>query len=127
MVACAAAHAVLDAFEYDGVLEQARGLSDALSPALSDLVAVPVVERVRMWGLAIGIELTGAAASASLASSVVKQAREAGLVLIPPIGVFGNVLRVAPALTMEQDRALEGLALLRQILESVPSAEVVSP
>jgi 4-aminobutyrate aminotransferase-like enzyme len=128
VVACAAAHAVLDAFEYDGVLDQGRALSDAISTALSDFVAtVPVVERVRMWGLAIGIELTGAAASASLASSVVKQAREAGLVLIPPIGVFGNVLRVAPALTMEQDQALEGLAILRQILESVPSAVVVSP
>jgi len=128
VVACAAAHAVLDAFEYDGVLDQGRALSDAISTALSDLAAaVPVVERVRMWGLAIGIELTGAAASASLASSVVKQAREAGLVLIPPIGVFGNVLRVAPALTMEQDQALEGLAILRQILESVPSAVVVSP
>ncbi len=69
---------------------KARALSDAISPRLSDLVAVPVVERVRMWGLAIGIELTGAAASASLASLVVRHAREAGLVLFRRLVSLGT-------------------------------------
>jgi 4-aminobutyrate aminotransferase-like enzyme len=123
IMACAAAHAVLDAFEHDGVLEHGRELSATLSSELSHWpTTVPGVERVRMWGLAVGAQLEGRAKSAKLATEVVRRTREEGVILIPPIGVFGNVLRLAPALNMDQDLALQGLAIVRRVLEEVSGA-----
>lgn len=120
VMACAAAHAVLDAFAFDGVLEKGRALSKTVSAELAQWPStIPVVERVRIWGLAIGVQLRGGAKSAVVASDVVRRAREAGVVLIPPIGVFANVLRIAPALTMDDDLALKGLGIVRGILQDV--------
>lgn len=119
VLVCAAAHGVLDAFAHDGVLEQGRHLATSLAPALSDLLALPCVSRVRTWGLAIGVELAEGAIlnSASLAKRVVRDARAENVILIPPIGLFSNVLRIAPALTMDAGRALEGVATVRRVLE----------
>jgi len=120
IMACAAAHAVLDAFDHDGVLSQGQALSTALSSQLAQWpTTVSGVERVRMWGLAIGVQLAGDANGAATAKEVVRRSRESGVVLIPPIGVFNNVLRIAPALTMDEDLALEGLATVRRVIEEV--------
>jgi 4-aminobutyrate aminotransferase-like enzyme len=120
IMACAAAHAVLDAFDLDGVLEQGQALSRSLSSQLSQWpTTVPGVERVRMWGLAIGVQLAGEAKSAGAAKEVVRRSRESGVVLIPPIGVFSNVLRLAPALTMPEKLALEGLETVRRVITEV--------
>lgn len=120
IMACAAAHAVLDAFENDGVLEQGRALSQTVTTTLESWsTEVPGVEKVRMWGLAIGVQLTGGAHGAAAALEVVRRTREEGVVLIPPIGVFSNVLRIAPALTMVEADALEGLSVVRRVVEEV--------
>lgn len=120
ILACAAAHAVLDAFDYDDVLEQGSALSRLLSSQFAQWPATTSgVERVRMWGLAIGVQLAGDAKSAVAAKEVVRRSREAGVILIPPIGVFNNVLRIAPALTMPPDLALEGLEKIRRVIDEV--------
>jgi 4-aminobutyrate aminotransferase / (S)-3-amino-2-methylpropionate transaminase / 5-aminovalerate transaminase len=130
---CAAALAVLDAFEHEGVLEAGARLAAVFASRLDSLAAShPRVVRVRQQGLAIGVEVRAdpggdpgdagdagdaaragdVGADAAFARRVVAALREAGIVMNSPIGRSGSVLRVAPALTMPPElagRALDGL------------------
>jgi 4-aminobutyrate aminotransferase-like enzyme len=50
-----------------------------------------------------------------------EKAREGGL-LIGKGGLYGNCLRVAPPLTLTEDEAVEGLAILTDALQTVGDA-----
>jgi len=112
---CAAALAVLDAFAEDDVLGAGARLAGLFARRLDDIAASqPHVARVRQLGLAIGVEVrdNDARDDAGYARSVVAALRERGIIMNSPIGRGGNVLRVAPALTMPPElaeRALDGL------------------
>jgi 4-aminobutyrate aminotransferase-like enzyme len=110
---CAAALAVLDAFAEDDVLGAGARLAGLFASRLGDIAAgQPHVARVRQLGLAIGIEVRDDADDAGYARRAVASLRERGVVMNSPIGRGGNVLRVAPALTMPPElaqRALDGL------------------
>ncbi|MDK1472175.1 aspartate aminotransferase family protein [Streptomyces sp. 549] len=73
------------------------------------------VRDVRGRGLMIGIELTDAAT----AGLVLEAARERGL-LIGKGGLDGNVLRIAPPLSLTVAEAEEGAALLEAALHQAP-------
>lgn len=49
------------------------------------------------------------------------EALRQGVVLIPPIGLYGNVLRLAPALTMTAEQAQCGLQILFDVVKRIPS------
>lgn len=117
---CAAALAVLDAFAGDDVLGAGARLAELFARRLGDIaVRQRRVGRVRQRGLAIGVAVRddagGAGAgsdAAGYARRVVAALRECGIVMNSPIGRRGNVLRIAPALTMPPElaeRALDGL------------------
>jgi 4-aminobutyrate aminotransferase len=95
----------------------------------------PIVGDVRGKGLMIGVELVrpgsahGRAASAArgetpgepapeLASAVLEAAKRRGL-LVGKGGLYANVLRVAPPLSLTPQEAAEGLALLTASIEEV--------
>jgi 4-aminobutyrate aminotransferase-like enzyme len=61
------------------------------------------------------------AASPALATRLLEETRERGL-LIGKGGLYGNTLRMAPPLTLSDDEATEGLAILTDALRAV-SAE----
>ena len=87
-------------------------------------VESPIVGDVRGKGLMIGVELvrpgTGDPGDPApeLASAVLEAARRHGL-LLGKGGLHGNVLRIAPPLTLTRDEADEGLVALRAALEEV--------
>jgi 4-aminobutyrate aminotransferase len=64
--------------------------------------------------------VTGAP-SPALATQVLEEARERGL-LIGKGGLFGNALRMAPPLTVSEAEAKEGLGLLTDALRAVDEA-----
>jgi 4-aminobutyrate aminotransferase / (S)-3-amino-2-methylpropionate transaminase / 5-aminovalerate transaminase len=122
--ACAAALAVLGAFDREGVLAAGGRLAQVFACGLAGLAArCPRVARVRQQGLAIGVEVRAdpgggpaqagdSGADAAFARRIVAALREAGIVMNSPIGRSGNVLRLAPALTMPPElagQALDGL------------------
>ncbi|MEV5505714.1 aspartate aminotransferase family protein [Streptomyces orinoci] len=77
-----------------------------------------VVREVRGRGLMIGVELAGAEA----AGEALEVAREQGL-LIGKGGRAGNVLRIAPPMSLTVAEAEEGAALLERTLRQVDGGE----
>ncbi|MCI0426025.1 MAG: aspartate aminotransferase family protein [Actinobacteria bacterium] len=76
---------------------------------------VPEIIEVRGKGLMIGVEFADPATGSpdtSLTAAVMEQAREEGL-LVGKGGLYGNTLRIAPALSITEDEAEQGLGMLR--------------
>jgi 4-aminobutyrate aminotransferase len=84
---------------------------------------VPEIADVRGRGLMIGVELVDAAGAPSveLAGEVLEHAREGG-VLIGRGGLHGNVLRIAPPLTLTLEEAEQGAAVLARALRTAAGA-----
>jgi len=59
----------------------------------------------------------------TLAQAVTEAVWSEGLVLLPPAGVHGNVIRLAPPLVISDDEAMDGLSRLRSVLERIGSAQ----
>jgi 4-aminobutyrate aminotransferase len=84
----------------------------------------PIVGDVRGKGLMIGVELvrpdTGSPGEPApeLASAVLEAAKRRGL-LVGKGGLHGNVLRIAPPLSLTTDEAREGLEALVASIEEV--------
>jgi 4-aminobutyrate aminotransferase len=76
-----------------------------------------IVGEVRGKGLMIGVELVRPDGSPApeTASAVLEAAREEGL-LIGKGGLYGNSLRLAPALSITEEEADEGFARLERAL-----------
>jgi 4-aminobutyrate aminotransferase len=113
-------------------------------------LASPIVGDVRGKGLMIGVELvrpgsthgraparggTPGEPAPELASAVLEAAKRRGL-LVGKGGLYANVLRVAPPLSLTPQEAAEGLALLSASIEEAaagsapavaPEEEVVAP
>jgi len=112
-------HYLLDHKLQDNAAIQGPVLLDGLRAA-----AIPVVGDVRGKGLMIGVELvrpgtgTPGDPAPELASAVLEGCRRRGL-LVGKGGLHGNVLRIAPPLTLTRDEAEEGLATLVAALEEV--------
>ena len=88
---------------------------------LRALRELPCVNDVRGKGLMFAIEMvdpeTGAPSS-PLAGKVLEATRERGL-LVGKGGVHGNVLRMAPPLTLSTDEAAEGRDVLLDAVRAV--------
>jgi 4-aminobutyrate aminotransferase len=125
-LACAAALATIDVIEDERLPERAERIGRRLLHALR-ACEIELVGDVRGIGLAIGIELVRDRRSkepaAAEACAVVDRAAELGLVLIPPIGLFGNVIRIAPPLTISDELADEGVGRLIQALGEVDASQ----
>jgi 4-aminobutyrate aminotransferase len=84
-------------------------------------IGSPIVGEVRGKGLMIGVDLVepGTTTPApALATAVLEAAKRHG-VLIGKGGLHGNVLRIAPPLTLTADEAAEGLQALVASIEEV--------
>ena len=111
LLACAAAHAVLDAVENDDLEARARVLGERIRSRIeSALEGSNRIKEVRGRGLMIGVELS------TETKGVVQAAMEKGL-LINCIG--DRVVRLLPALTMTDDEADEMVARLVKTLQEL--------
>jgi acetylornithine aminotransferase len=108
-VVCAAALAVLDVIERDGLLEAATKLGDAFA---DDILALghPLIETVRGIGLWRAIVL-----SEPLATAAEAAAREAGFLVNAPAA---DVLRLAPPLVVGQHQLDAFVAALPAVLDA---------
>jgi 4-aminobutyrate aminotransferase len=119
-VACAAAAAVLDELDRPEVLAHARRLGDELRAALDELHRrFEEIGDVRGLGPMLAIELVAdrgsKAPAAELTSRVVAEAYDRGLLLLS-CGLYGNVLRFLPPITLGDDELARGTAILAEAL-----------
>ncbi len=109
--------ATLDYLAAHGVQANAHKVGSRLLDGLRSLVGTsPSVGDVRGKGLMIGVELVvpGTTTPAPVEAGRVQESARAGGLLVGKGGLYGNVLRIAPPLTLTEDEADEGLEILRR-------------
>lgn len=115
-VVLAAALAVLDVFEEEHLVEQARVIGEKISRGLRELQkANPIIGDVRGLGSMIGFELVKDTKSKTPAHSardqLIKLCFESGLLIL---GAGASSVRLAPPLTMKAHEVELGLEILEE-------------
>jgi predicted acetylornithine/succinylornithine family transaminase len=110
-LACAAGIAVFEAFEEDYILDNCIRMGAMLHRKLEELGAkYDFVGEVRGLGLMVGVEL------ACPVKTVIAKAFEKGLLVL---SAGENVLRLLPALTIEEEELERGVAILDQVFSEI--------
>ncbi|WP_313192370.1 aspartate aminotransferase family protein [Shinella zoogloeoides] len=127
-VCAAAALAVLETIDRDRLVENAERTGRVLQDTLRGLAArQPLIGDVRGRGLALGVELVADRSSREPASRQTAltafRAFQLGLVIYY-VGVRSNVLEFTPPLTLTENQALEGVAILEEALNDVAAGRV---
>jgi 4-aminobutyrate aminotransferase/(S)-3-amino-2-methylpropionate transaminase len=119
---CAAALAVLDVIEQEGLCERANALGARAKTKLEALARrndIAAIDDIRGLGSMIAFDLVtergGAAPDGAAAKRVTTRALENGLILLS-CGVMGETIRLLYPLTIEDDLFDEGLARLEAAL-----------
>jgi 4-aminobutyrate aminotransferase / (S)-3-amino-2-methylpropionate transaminase / 5-aminovalerate transaminase len=118
-VACAAALATIATIERDGLIERARQLERLMTEPLLRLQAGDDrLGDVRGRGAMIAVELVKSGTAdpdAELTEKLSKAAHAAGVVVLT-CGMFGNIIRLLPPLTISDELLIEGLDILSGLL-----------
>ncbi len=121
-LACAAGLATLQVLKDENLVSNATEVSRIMLNEMRAWVGtVPAVGDVRGVGLSFGVELVSdletKVPDSSRATAVVSAVWDEGLVVLPPAGEYGNVVRFAPPLSISAEEAVDGLGRLRRALE----------
>ena len=122
-LACAAALAVLDSIESDGLLERAERVGQVLASRLRDLAGrFPLIGEVRGRGAMVAMELVedrGTKAPAKAAASrLIEGCYRQGVVVLKA-GTYDNVIRFLPPLTIEEGLLAEGIDVVEKVLATL--------
>jgi len=78
-----------------------------------------ILGQARGQGLVLGLEIVKDKASKQpapdLAQEIVQRSAQQGLLMIAPIGLYGNVLRIAPPLVITEKEADTGCDILESV------------
>ncbi|MEK6374314.1 MAG: acetylornithine/succinylornithine family transaminase [Acidobacteriota bacterium] len=113
-LACAAALAVIETIDSEGILLSVRRNAERLAASLAEIVAqyADRVVEVRQLGMIAGIEV------AVDANDLTATCQKRGLLVNAP---QGNIVRLLPALTISAAELDEGLAILKDALAKAPA------
>jgi 4-aminobutyrate aminotransferase / (S)-3-amino-2-methylpropionate transaminase / 5-aminovalerate transaminase len=122
-VACAAALAVLDVFEREGLADRGRVRGEqAMARMRGWRERFPLVGDVRGLGAMVAMELVTDRArrtpATDAAGRILVEAREHGLILIKA-GLYDNVIRLLMPLVTTEEELAEGLDILESALDVV--------
>ena len=114
-MACAAALASIEVIEEERLCERSAHLGEILLKRMKEMEPqYPIIGEVRGLGCLLGIELVKDKASREpfeeAGKMVYQKAFRKGLAWIPA----GHILRMSPAMIMEDDLALKGLAIIEE-------------
>lgn len=123
-IGIAAAHAVLDVIEEEGLCDRANVLGSRLKQSLESLRDdVPEIIDVRGPGFMNAVEFNDAKSgepSADFANRVRIKALEKGLILLT-CGVYGNVIRFLSPITIQDEVFSEALGILGDSIRAAQS------
>lgn len=118
-VACAAALASIETIENDGLIERAQHIERLIFDVLLRMQSGDDrIGDVRGRGAMIAVELVKSGTSdpdAELTNKLVTAAGAAGIIVLT-CGMFGNIIRLLPPLTISDELLTEGLDVLRLLL-----------
>ncbi len=124
-LALAAARAVLEVIERDGLLDRAKSIGDRIEARAQQwAMRYPFVGDVRRLGAMVGVELVRDRETREPARSetteIISDALAHGLIVLPA-GTYGNILRFLPPLVISEHALDEGLDVLSASFEHVYS------
>jgi 4-aminobutyrate aminotransferase len=122
-LASAAALAVIDIMEKERLPENARDMGSYLLKRLNELkTRHECVGDARGMGLALGLEIVETKASktpsTALCQKIILGAAQYGL-MMGRVGIYGNVIRVAPPLTIKQQECDLAVTILDKVLSEL--------
>jgi 4-aminobutyrate aminotransferase/(S)-3-amino-2-methylpropionate transaminase len=122
-ISCAAALAVIDVIEEEGLIDQAQSLGGHVVKVVEGLAeSDPRIGEVRGLGAMVGVEMVKDGESREpdpeRTKAITMAALEEGLILLS-CGTYGNVLRVMVPLTASDDIVDEGLEALARVFARV--------
>jgi len=125
-VAAAAALAVLDLIEREGLLERARRVGDLVAERFRAIQTEhELVGEVRGRGAMLAMELVRDRATKEPAdtetSAILRRALERGVIVLSA-GTYGNVVRLLPPITIDEGLLAEGLDLLTEAVAETAAA-----
>jgi 4-aminobutyrate aminotransferase/4-aminobutyrate aminotransferase/(S)-3-amino-2-methylpropionate transaminase len=124
-MACAAALAVLDVIEEEGLCQRSTELGAHMQKRLREMATHQrCIGDVRGLGAMVAVELFHEGdphrPAPELTKAVIAEAQQRGLLLLS-CGAYGNVLRLMVPLTVEQTILDEGLDILSAALDAAVS------
>ncbi|OBG87964.1 4-aminobutyrate transaminase [Mycobacterium sp. E802] len=121
-LACAAALAVIETIERDGLLARARQIEETMTGRLAAIAATDNrIGEVRGRGAMIAVELVKPGTiepDVELTKRIAAAAHAQGLVVLT-CGTYGNILRFLPPLSIPDNLLDEGLDMLAAIFEEI--------
>jgi 4-aminobutyrate aminotransferase len=124
-IGCAAAHAVLDVIEEEGLCERSRMIGARMVARIGELkqgACGDIIGDVRGLGAMVAFELVENQAdhkpALEKAKALTAKALENGLILLS-CGVYGNTIRLLAPLTIPLEQLDEGMNILQRSLESI--------
>jgi 4-aminobutyrate aminotransferase/(S)-3-amino-2-methylpropionate transaminase len=122
-LACAAALAVLDTIQRDGLLARAERIGEIMRSRLMDMAGrYALIGDVRGRGAMVAMELVEDRASKVPAKAatgrLIEECYRQGVVILKA-GTYDNVIRLLPPLTIGEDLLSEGLDVLEKALATV--------
>ncbi|MBN2212422.1 MAG: aspartate aminotransferase family protein [Sedimentisphaerales bacterium] len=119
-VASAAVTAIFDIFEKEPLVQNSAQMGDYIKRGLREIAKkCPYLGDVRGKGLVMGMEFVKDKATKEPAPELIKpiinNCAENGL-LVGSVGLYGNVIRVAPPLVITHEEADESLAIMENVL-----------
>lgn len=119
-ISSAAVTAVLEIFEKEKLVENAVAMGAYLKEKLNKIAEKsPYLGDVRGMGLIMGLEFVTDKASKTPAPQLIRPVIDecaANGLLVGSVGMYGNVIRVAPPLTINKDQADESLAIMEKVV-----------
>lgn len=120
-VSCSTALAVIETIEEEKLMNNAREVGDYLMEGLKDLQkSYPIMADVRGKGLMVGVEIAAKDKTpmAAETAKIVELAKDDG-VIIGKGGIFANVVRIKPPLSITKADVDTCLKSMRKALEAV--------
>jgi 4-aminobutyrate aminotransferase/4-aminobutyrate aminotransferase/(S)-3-amino-2-methylpropionate transaminase len=129
-ISIAAAHAVLDVIDAEGLCARAATLGARMRAKLDALATqLPCIGNVRGLGMMVAIELVKDPKTrepdAALTAAILAQAEQRGLILLS-CGVDANVVRLLAPLTIPEAMLDEGLQILGESIRAAVAASAKS-
>jgi 4-aminobutyrate aminotransferase / (S)-3-amino-2-methylpropionate transaminase / 5-aminovalerate transaminase len=121
---CSAALAAIEVIQNENLPERADRLGIKIAERFRGRPSkARILGDVRGYGMVWGLEIVRSKLTkepaADLTRQIVDAACKRGLMLIAPIGFHGNVIRLAPPLTIPEDLLMTGLDILDDVLLEV--------
>jgi len=122
-VSCAAAHAVLDIFEEEGLVENSARMGEYMLARLKKIERESkYLGEARGRGLVMGLEFVAdketKEPSKEITWQVVEECAREGL-CVGVVGFYGNVIRVAPPLVITEDLAEQSCDIMQKVVKSL--------